>query len=411
MTPQTPRCCGKTPRPVPAGARRRPRPAARGPVDRDPRRWSPSGGGPWWCSAPAGASPRSTSSPPRCCAAHGAGPTVIISPLLALMRNQIAGGRAGRHPGRHHQLGQHRASGSEIYARGRRRRGRRAARQPGAAQQPGLPRRGAAPAGRDARACSWSTRRTASPTGATTSGPTTAGSRTLLDELPPGIPVLATTATANARVAVDVAEQLARERRRWSCAAPLDARVLHLGVVAAADRRAAAGAGWPSTCAELPGSGIVYTLTVAAAAGGRRVTCATGAIAVAAYSGQTEPAERLRRRGRPARQPGQGAGRHVARSAWGSTSPISGSSSTSARRRRRSPTTSRSAGPAAASSGPRWSCCPAPRTATSGTTSPRWASRRSRSCGRRSRRWTSGGAAVHRRARAAASTSAARGWR
>ena len=52
--------------------------------------------GRWWCSAPAGASPRSTSSRPRCCAPRGAGPTVIVSPLLALMRNQIdAAERAG----------------------------------------------------------------------------------------------------------------------------------------------------------------------------------------------------------------------------------------------------------------------------------------------------------------------------
>ena len=47
--------------------------------------------------------------------------------------------------------------------------------------------------------------------------------RTLLDDLPAGIPVLATTATANARVTPDVAEQLGarpgqRGRRRWCCA-------------------------------------------------------------------------------------------------------------------------------------------------------------------------------------------------
>ena len=37
--------------------------------------------------------------------------------------------------------------------------------------------------------------------------------RTLLAELPDGIPVLATTATANARVTDDVAEQLGRDVR------------------------------------------------------------------------------------------------------------------------------------------------------------------------------------------------------
>ena len=46
--------------------------------------------------------------------------------------------------------------------------------------------------------------------------------RTLLDDLPAGIPVLATTATANARVTRDVADQLGAERaaaRRWCCGA------------------------------------------------------------------------------------------------------------------------------------------------------------------------------------------------
>ena len=44
--------------------------------------------------------------------------------------------------------------------------------------------------------------------------------RTLLAELPPGVPVLATTATANARVTEDVAEQLAgRHRGRGAGAA------------------------------------------------------------------------------------------------------------------------------------------------------------------------------------------------
>ena len=47
--------------------------------------------------------------------------------------------------------------------------------------------------------------------------------RTLLDDLPAGIPVLATTATANARVTRDVADQLGavqrrrRPARRWCC--------------------------------------------------------------------------------------------------------------------------------------------------------------------------------------------------
>ena len=59
---------------------------------------SPSGAGRWWCSGPAGASRRCTSSRPRCCARAAPGPTVIVSPLLALMRNQVeAAARAGIH--------------------------------------------------------------------------------------------------------------------------------------------------------------------------------------------------------------------------------------------------------------------------------------------------------------------------
>ena len=49
---------------------------------------------------------------------------------------------------------------------------------------------------------------TASPTGATTSDPTTAGSSGFLDLLPRGVPVLCCTATANDRVVEDVMDQL-----------------------------------------------------------------------------------------------------------------------------------------------------------------------------------------------------------
>ena len=47
---------------------------------------------------------------------RGGGPTVIISPLLALMRNQIAAAAAGRDPGGHHQFGQRRAVGRGLRA-------------------------------------------------------------------------------------------------------------------------------------------------------------------------------------------------------------------------------------------------------------------------------------------------------
>src|SRR5215472_11485032 len=89
--------------------------------------------------------------------------------------------------------------------------------------------------------------------------------------LAPGVPVLATTATANTRVMRDVAEQLGSG---WSgpgeppptlvLRGPLDRASLHLAVVRlpAAPRRLA----WlADQLGELPGSGIIYTLTVAAA--------------------------------------------------------------------------------------------------------------------------------------------------
>ena len=126
-----------------ADAGRPGRPAARRPVDGHPRAGRRPRGGRWSCSAPAGASRRSTSWPPRCCGPPAPGPTVIVSPLLALMRNQIDAAAAGRHPRRHRQLGQHRRLGAHL-RRGRGRRGRRAAGQPGAAEQPRLPRPGAA---------------------------------------------------------------------------------------------------------------------------------------------------------------------------------------------------------------------------------------------------------------------------
>ena len=113
--------------------------------------------------------------------------------------------------------------------------------------------------------------------------------RTLLHELPDGIPVLATTATANARVTQDVAEQLGKDV--LVLRGSLDRESLRLGVVRlkTAEQRLA----WLADhLAEQPGSGIVYCLTVAATqeiAGYLR----SRGHEVAAYSGQTEPTERL----------------------------------------------------------------------------------------------------------------------
>jgi ATP-dependent DNA helicase RecQ len=121
--------------------------------------------------------------------------------------------------------------------------------------------------------------------------------RSLITDLPAGVPVLATTATANDRVTRDVAEQLGVTGGDLADDAlvlrgPLDRDSLRLGVLrlpSGTDRF-----GWLAQhLGELPGSGIIYTLTVSAAeelAGYLRER----GHPVAAYTGKTDPAERQR---------------------------------------------------------------------------------------------------------------------
>src|SRR5919107_3714929 len=79
--------------------------------------------------------------------------------------------------------------------------------------------------------------------------------RTLLGDLPDGIPVLATTATANARVTQDVAEQMGTDV--LVLRGSLDRESLRLGVVRL--KTAEQRLGWLADhLAEQPGSGIVY---------------------------------------------------------------------------------------------------------------------------------------------------------
>jgi ATP-dependent DNA helicase RecQ len=118
--------------------------------------------------------------------------------------------------------------------------------------------------------------------------------RTLLDELPDGIPVLATTATANARVTRDVAEQLGGGHAEGGdvvvLRGSLDRESLRLGVLRlpTPEMRLA----WLADhLDELPGSGIIYCLTVAATQEVAEHLRKHGH-AVAAYSGQTETTER-----------------------------------------------------------------------------------------------------------------------
>ena len=138
--------------------------------------------------------------------------------------------------------------------------------------------------------------------------------RTFLDGLPESVPVLATTATANQRVTDDVAAQLGGDLRSGPpddaarddgvragdgaapsggalvLRGPLDRESLRLGVLplpSPAHRLA-----WLAAhLGELPGSGIVYTLTVAGAGDVAAFLRAQGH-EVVAYSGKTDPAER-----------------------------------------------------------------------------------------------------------------------
>ncbi|MBM7819635.1 ATP-dependent DNA helicase RecQ [Cellulosimicrobium cellulans] len=132
--------------------------------------------------------------------------------------------------------------------------------------------------------------------------------RTLLADLPPGIPVLATTATANARVTADVAEQLGVTAAHASGAVPgageaghedvlvlrggLDRESLHLAVLRLPDQPTRVA--WlVEALQDVDGSGIVYCLTVSAAEQVASQLRAAG-LAVASYTGQTDPAERER---------------------------------------------------------------------------------------------------------------------
>lgn len=116
--------------------------------------------------------------------------------------------------------------------------------------------------------------------------------RTMLTDLPEGVPVLATTATANARVTADVAEQLGTGGSSDALVlrGPLNRESLSLSVLPLPD--AAHRMAWLADhLDELPGSGIIYTLTVAAA---EEVTAflRQRGHTVASYTGRTENADR-----------------------------------------------------------------------------------------------------------------------
>jgi ATP-dependent DNA helicase RecQ len=120
--------------------------------------------------------------------------------------------------------------------------------------------------------------------------------RTFLAGLPERTPVLATTATANQRVTDDVAEQLNTGSAPDQVGdalvlrGPLDRASLRLAVLDLPSP--AHRLGWLADHLDrLPGSGIIYTLTVAAAGETAEFLRSRG-YAVAAYTGQSDDAER-----------------------------------------------------------------------------------------------------------------------
>lgn len=129
--------------------------------------------------------------------------------------------------------------------------------------------------------------------------------RDLISQLPAAVPVLATTATANSRVVADVAEQLGTDAGDavdaddpgdvLTIRGPLARASLRLGVLRLPDSPTRLA--WLlSHLDELPGSGIIYTLTVAAAVDTARLLRERGH-AVRAYTGQTDPDERTESEG------------------------------------------------------------------------------------------------------------------
>ena len=117
--------------------------------------------------------------------------------------------------------------------------------------------------------------------------------RDLLDGLPPDTPVLATTATANARVVSDIEAQLATGGGAvTTIRGGLARESLRLGVLRSMSPEQRLG--WLiAHLGDLPGSGIVYALTVSGAEDIASALRAAGH-EVAAYTGRTDPADRER---------------------------------------------------------------------------------------------------------------------
>ncbi|WOH19463.1 RecQ family ATP-dependent DNA helicase [Paenarthrobacter sp. GOM3] len=112
----------------------------------------------------------------------------------------------------------------------------------------------------------------------------------LIAQLPESVPVLATTATANSRVVHDIEEQLGAGV--LTIRGALGRESLRLGVLTLPDSRDRLG--WLLThLKDMPGSGIIYTLTVSAAEDTARLLAEAGHN-VLSYTGRTDPADRER---------------------------------------------------------------------------------------------------------------------
>ena len=221
--------------------------------------------------------------------ARGAGPTLIVSPLLALMRDQVAAaGRAGVRAEAINSANQ--LEWQEISAKLEADEvdvllvSPERLNNPGFREQhlPELIRRSGLLVIDEAHCISdWGH----------DFRPDYRRIRNLIEQLPATVPVLATTATANSRVVKDIEDQLAAGGEDvFTIRGPLARKSLRLGVLRLPNPRARLA--WLLThLEELPGSGIIYALTVSGAEDTARLLQKAGH-PVLAYTGRTDPADR-----------------------------------------------------------------------------------------------------------------------
>ncbi|HEY9265985.1 MAG TPA: RecQ family ATP-dependent DNA helicase, partial [Mycobacterium sp.] len=224
---------------------------------------------------------------------QGRGATVIVSPLLALMRNQVAAAdRAGVHAATINSSNV--AEWSDIHERVRGGELDVLLVSPERLNNPDFRDEVLPALARDAGLVVVDEAHCVSDWGHDFR-PDYRRIRTLIAELGTDVPVLATTATANDRVVADIAAQLGVGGPEAGdgtlvLRGGLDRESLRLSVVTAGNP--AQRAAWLATHIDsLPGSGIVYTLTVAQAHDIAALLREHGH-QVAAYTGATEAAER-----------------------------------------------------------------------------------------------------------------------